>query len=66
MPFTKKALPSEKEVEKGSPVPGSSAPVKNLYAVSQVLTWLAGQRHDVEEQLLWQREVPELMAALAD
>ena len=58
VPFTKKALPSEKGVEKGSPV-------KNLYAVSQVLTWLAGQRRDVEEQLLWQREVPELVAALA-
>ncbi|MGZ8190892.1 MAG: DUF932 domain-containing protein [Methylococcaceae bacterium] len=65
-PFAKKALPSEKEVEMGNQVPGSSNPVKNLYDVSQVLTWLAGQRNDVEEQLNWQRDVPELMAALVD
>ena len=63
-PFAKKALPSEKEVEMGNQVPGSSEPAKNLYDVSQVLTWLAGQRNDVEEQLNWQRDVPELMAAL--
>jgi Domain of unknown function (DUF932) len=63
-PFAKKTLPSEKEVEIGKQVPGSSNPAKNLYDVSQVLTWLAGQRNDVEEQLNWQRDVPELMAAL--
>jgi hypothetical protein len=66
VPFAKKALPSEKEVEMGNPVPGSSNPAKNLYDVSQVLTWLAGQRNDIEEQLNWQRDVPELMAALVD
>lgn len=65
VPFAKKAKPSEKEVELGKKVPGSEKPAKNLYDVSQVLTWLAGQRNDVEEQLTWQRDVPELMAALA-
>jgi hypothetical protein len=50
----------------GNSVPGSSNPAKNLYDVSQVLTWLAGQRNDVEEQLNWQRDVPALMAALID
>ena len=62
--FAKKALPSEKEVEIGGQVPGSSTPAKNLYDISQVLTWLAGQRNDVEEQLNWQRDVPDLMEAL--
>lgn len=62
--FAKKALPSEKEVEEGESVPGSSNPAKSLYDVSQVLTWLAGQRNDVEEQLNWQRDVPGLMADL--
>ena len=64
VPFTKKALPSKKEVQMGDSVQGSSHPAKNLYDVSRVLTWLAGQRNDVEEQLNWQRDVPELMAAL--
>jgi len=64
IPFSKKELPSKKEVEVGKPVPGSSDPAKNLYDVSQVLTWLAGQRNDVEEQLNWQKDVPELMSSL--
>ncbi len=66
VPFAKKALPSKKEVQMGNLVPGSSNPAKNLYDVSQVLTWLAGQRNDVEEQLNWQRDVPALMTALID
>jgi len=65
VPFAKKALPSEKEVEMGDAVPGSEQPANNLYDVSQVLTWLCGQRNDVEEQLNWQREVPALMTALS-
>jgi hypothetical protein len=65
VPFAKKALPSEKEVEMGDVVPGSEQPANNLYDVSQVLTWLCGQRNDVEEQLNWQREVPALMTALS-
>ena len=64
VPFAKKTSPSNKETRTGNPVPGSSAPAKNLYAVSQALTWIAGQRHDLEEQLAWQRDVPELMRRL--
>ncbi|PLX85596.1 MAG: hypothetical protein C0617_03620 [Desulfuromonas sp.] len=65
VPFTEKLPPSEKEVEFLDAVPGSSEAAKNLYAVSQVLTWLAGQRSDIEEQLSWQRDVPDLMMGLA-
>ena len=64
VPFTKKLPPSEKEIHPGKSVPGSSEPAENLYAVSQVLTWLAGQRREVEDQLAWQRDVPELMQGL--
>jgi len=65
VPFTERRPPSEKEVRQCDYVPGSSEPVKNLYAASQVLTWLAGQRREVEDQLAWQRDVPELMQGLA-
>lgn len=53
LPFTKKLSASEKEVKIGEPVPGSSASAKTLYDVFQVLTWLAGQHNEVEEQLNW-------------
>lgn len=66
VPFLEKVPPSQKEVRIGEPVPGSSKPAKNLYALSQVLTWLASQRHDVEDQLMWQRDVPELMQSLVN
>jgi hypothetical protein len=65
VPFAKKTSPSNKETRTGNPVPGSSIPANNLYAVSQALTWIAGQRHDLEEQLAWQRDVPALMRELA-
>ena len=64
VPFAQKISPSKKETRPGNPVPGSSVPAKNLYAISQALTWIAGQRHDLEEQLTWQRDVPELMRRL--
>lgn len=64
-PFTEKALPSKKEVIVGQLVPSSNQPAKNLYAVSQVLTWLAQQRTEIEERLEWQNQVPELMEKLA-
>lgn len=64
IPFSKKELPSKKEVEIRGKVPGSSEPANNLYDISQVLTWLAGQRSDIEDQLNWQKGVPDLMMAL--
>jgi hypothetical protein len=65
VPFAEKTSPSMKEIRTGNTVQGSSAPANNLYAVSQALTWIAGQRHEIEEQLAWQRDVPALMRELA-
>jgi len=63
-PFGKKSLPSEKPIIIGNVVPGSSSPAQTVYDVSQVLSWLAGQRRCVEEQLNWQRDIPGLVTAL--
>jgi len=62
--FTPKAPPSEKPIELGDFVPGSDKPADNMFAASQVLTWLASQRRDIEDQLRWQGDVPDLMRAL--
>jgi len=35
-----------------------------MFAASQVLTWLASQRRDIEDQLRWQGDIPDLMYAL--
>jgi hypothetical protein len=64
VPFSKQALPSQKAIIIGAVVPGSSTPAQSIYAVYQVLSWIASQRNDVEEQLKWQRHVPELMSML--
>jgi len=62
--FTPKAPPSEKPIELGDFVSGSDKPAENMFAASQVLTWLASQRRDIEDQLRWQGDIPDLMHAL--
>lgn len=52
------------QVSNGS-VPGVAEPVSNLFGASQVLSWIAGRRADVNENLLWRSQVPELIAKLA-
>ena len=44
--------------------PGTNGPADNLFDVSQVLSWLARDRRDVQEQLAWTREIPGLMETL--
>jgi hypothetical protein len=46
------------------PVPGIDPPVGNLFGVSQVLTWIAGQRGEISEDLQWRSQVDDLMAKL--
>jgi hypothetical protein len=45
-------------------VPGAPAKCSNLFDVSQILAWLAKERRDVQEQLEWREEIPELLASL--
>jgi hypothetical protein len=45
-------------------VAGALTDSLNVFAISQALTWLAGNRGDLQEQLDWKGQVPEMIAAL--
>ena len=45
-------------------VPGSYAPVRNAYHISQVLSWLASQQNTVQKQLKLMTDIPKLMRSL--
>ena len=64
VPPFEKCPPSEKAVKNGRHVPGAHGAARNLFDLSQVLSWLARDRRDVQEQLVWTREIPALMEAL--
>src|SRR5207245_838313 len=53
-PF-ERAKPSERAMKKGRLIPGASAPARTAFAVSQALSWLAGSRGDIQEQLEWRQ-----------
>ena len=63
-PFEKNVPPHEREVNGTSEVPGAFAPVRNAYDISQVLSWIAGHRGTLQEQLKWMLDIPYLMDAL--
>lgn len=52
---------SNYNVSSDTQVPGSCAPVKNLYHLSQVLTWLAGNRGSVEDSDAKTADIPKLL-----
>ena len=56
--------PSEVRTHRLSVVPGVDAPVRNLFGVSQVLSWIAGQRAEIGEDLEWRSQVHGLIAKL--
>lgn len=45
-------------------VPGIDAPVSSLFGVSQVLSWVAGQRSEISEDFEWRSQVHDLIAKL--
>jgi len=47
-----------------SEITAPSAPVRNLFGVSQVLSWIAGQRAEISEDLEWRSQVHGLIAKL--
>ena len=53
--------PTEKPVKKIRPVPGAPMPARNLYDLSQALSWIATSRPNSEERLDWQSAIPKLM-----
>ena len=60
----KNKRPSEVTTEKTIEVAGIAPPVANAFGVSQALTWVAGQRTELQEDLEWRSQVPELMDRL--
>ncbi len=55
---------TEKPTKQVLRVPGAPARAKNLYDVSQALSWVATRRNNPEERFNWQTQIPELVAAL--
>lgn len=47
-------------------VPGTPPECRNLFDVSQILAWLAKERRDVQEQLEWREQIPDLMKSLVN
>ncbi|MEI6209814.1 MAG: hypothetical protein WCP20_23765, partial [Desulfuromonadales bacterium] len=62
-PF-EKGKATEKSIIWGKKVPCAVLPGDNVYAVSQSLSWLAKERRDVQEQLEWKQQIPELIDKL--
>ena len=52
---------TEKPVEIGDEVPGAAKPSRNLYDVSQALSFVATGRKNPEERLKWQAQIPALL-----
>jgi hypothetical protein len=60
----KNKRPSDVGAEKTIEVPGITPPVADAFGISQALTWVAGQRTELQEDLEWRSQVPELMHLL--
>lgn len=50
--------------ERTDKVPGTPDKIGNAYDISQVLAWLAKERNDLQEQLDWREQIPDLMNKL--
>jgi len=62
-PF-KRMTPTTIAVTSGQSVPGAPRRADNLFDVSQALAWLARQRRDLQEQLMWREQIPALVGCL--
>jgi hypothetical protein len=60
----KDQTPTTIAVRATKPVPGAPKEAHTLYDVSQILAWLAKERRDLQEQLAWREQIPELLKAL--
>lgn len=56
--------PTTIETKQARRVPGSPTPSQNLFDISQVLAWLAKERRDIQEQLEWREQIPEILKPL--
>ncbi len=62
--FAKDVQPHEHRVQSTNRVPGSFAPVRNAYDISQVLSWIVSRRGTIEDQFARMMDIPYLMRAL--
>jgi Domain of unknown function (DUF932) len=56
--------PTTIAMQKTKHVPGAPAKCSNLFDLSQILAWLAKERRDLQEQVEWREQIPDLMAPL--
>lgn len=56
--------PTTIPIERAEEVPGSPGQISNAYDLSQALAWLAKERNDLQEQLEWREQIPNLMNRL--
>ncbi len=63
---TRDVKPHQLSVRPTTSVPGASAPVDNLYHVSQALSWIAGTRNSVQDRLEYVKAIPKLMESLVE
>ncbi len=56
--------PSEVRTRTIGRVPGLDGPVSHIFGISQVLSWIAGQRAEVSEDFQWRSQVQDLMKKL--
>ena len=63
-PFAKGEA-TEKPCKRVQRVPGSPEQAKNLFDVSQAMSWVATRRRNPDERLTWQISVPRLVDRLA-
>jgi hypothetical protein len=57
--------PHEIPITSQNVVPGACAPARNLFHVSQALSWIAGTRSTIPERLEYVKAIPELIEPLA-
>ena len=62
-PF-EKGKATEKQIKVVKTVPGAVLPGDTVYALSQSLSWLAKERRDVQQQLEWKQQIPDLLKPL--
>lgn len=59
-----KSPPHARFVSSDTKVPGACAPINSVYHLTQALSWIAGQRSAMEEQLARLDQIPRLVAPL--
>ncbi len=62
--FNSKQAPHTVTLKNTHRVPGAPAPADNLFHVSQALSWLAGTRSAIQEQIEYLQDIPQLLDAL--